>query len=90
MGADIVIAVNVMPETKSKSDSEPGIFEVIMQTIYIVSTYVAIDSLEGADVVIEPDVARFRLSDFHKVKECVNSGEEAADSAVPSIKRLLA
>ena len=39
MGADIVIAVNVMPETISKSESEPGIFEVIMQTIYIVSTY---------------------------------------------------
>lgn len=90
MGADIVIAVNVMPETISKSDSEPGIFEVIMQTIYIVSTYVAKDSLEGADIVIEPDVARFKLSDFHKVDECVKLGEEAADNAVPCIKRLLA
>lgn len=90
MGADIVIAVNVMPETISKSNAEPGIFDVIMQTIYIVSTYVAKDSLEGADIVIEPDVARFKLSDFHKVDECVKLGEEAADNAVPSIKRLLA
>lgn len=90
MGADIVIAVNVMPETIIKNDSEPGIFEVIMQTIYIVSTYVAKDSLEGADIVIEPDVARFKLSDFHKVEECVTLGEEAADNAVPRIQRLLA
>ncbi|UCC16204.1 MAG: patatin-like phospholipase family protein [Dehalococcoidales bacterium] len=90
MGADIVIAVNVMPETRSKSNAEPGIFDVIMQTIYIVSTYVAKDSLEGADIVIEPDVAGFKLSDFHKVDECVKLGEEAADNAVPRIKRLLA
>jgi NTE family protein len=90
MGAEIVIAVNVMPETKIKSDSEPGIFEVIMQTIYIVSSYVAKDSLKGADIVIEPDVARFKLSDFHKVDECVSAGEEAADTAIPHIKRVLA
>jgi hypothetical protein len=61
-----------------------------MQTIYIVSSYVAKDSLEGADIVIEPDVARLKLSDFHKVDDCVNLGEEAADNAVPGIKRLLA
>jgi NTE family protein len=90
MGADIVIAVNVMPETISSRDSEPGIFEVIMQTIYIVSSYVAKDSLEGADIVIEPDVARFKLSDFHKVDDCVKLGEEAADQVIPRIKRLLA
>jgi NTE family protein len=89
MGADIVIAVNVMPETKAKSDSEPGIFEVIMQTIYIVGSYVAKDSLKGADIVVEPDVARFKLSDFHKVDECVSAGEEAMDNAVFRIKRLL-
>jgi NTE family protein len=89
MGADIVIAVNVMPETKIKSDSEPGIFEVIMQTIYIVSSYVAKDSLKGADIVVEPDVARFKLSDFHKVDECVSAGEEAADNAVSHIRKLL-
>lgn len=89
MGADIVIAVNVMPDTISQSVTEPGFFEVIMQTIYIVSSYVAKDSLEGADVVIEPDVARFKLSDFQKVDECVKAGEEAADNAVPHIKRLL-
>ncbi|HEY95644.1 MAG TPA: patatin family protein [Dehalococcoidia bacterium] len=89
MGADIVIAVNVMPETRNKSDSEPGIFEVIMQTIYIVGSYVAKDSLKGADVVVEPDVAMIKLSDFHKVDECVSAGEEAADNAVSHIKRFL-
>jgi NTE family protein len=89
MGADVVIAVNVMPETRSKSESEPGIFEVIMQTIYIVGSYVAKDSLKGADIVVEPDVARFKLSDFHKVEECVSAGEEAMDNAVFRIKRLL-
>lgn len=89
MGADIVIAVNVMPETQSKSSSEPGIFEVVMHTINIMNSHLIKESLKGADIVIVPDVGRFKLSDFHKVDECVKAGEEAADSAVPHIKRLL-
>ncbi len=90
MGADIVIAVNVMPDTKNKSESEPGIFDVIMQTISIMNSHLVKESLAGADIVIEPDVARFKLSDFHKVDECVSAGEEAADNAVPAINKLLA
>ena len=90
MGADIVIAVNVMPETRNKSESEPGIFEVVTQTISIMNSHLIKESMEGADIVIVPDVGRFKLSDFHKVDECVEAGEEAADNAVPGIRRLLA
>ena len=90
MGADIVIAVNVMPEMRNKSDSKPGILEVVMHTISIMNSHLIKESLAGADIVIEPDVARFKLSDFHKVDECVSAGEEAADNAVSHIKRLLA
>jgi len=90
MGAEVVIAVNVMPETRNKSDSEPGIFDVVMHTISIMNSHLIKESLAGADIVVEPDVSRFKLSDFHKVDECVSAGEEAADNVVPAIKRLLA
>jgi NTE family protein len=89
MGADMVIAVNVMPYNIHRADNRPNIFDVIMQTVQIVSGYAVKDSLEGADVVIEPDVEGFKLSDFHKVDECVEKGEVAAELSINSIKRIL-
>ncbi len=89
MGADIVIAVNVMPVNIHRADNRPNIFDVIMQTVQIVGGYVARDSLGGADIVIEPDVEFFKLSDFHKVDECADVGREAAENLVPDIKKLL-
>lgn len=90
MGADIVIAVNVIPDRNVKDATEPNIFDVIMQTLHIVGYYALRSSAGGADVLIEPDMQHIALTDFHKVEECVQLGREAAEKALPDIRKLLA
>lgn len=89
MGADIVIAVNVIPERNITDKAEPNIFNVIMQTLHIVE-YAAIKaSAEGADVVLEPEVDSFAFTDFHRVDELVEKGVMCTEQALPRIQKLL-
>jgi len=99
MGADFVIAVNVIPEVADRANrisneprqkpKEPNIIHILMQSIYI-GTYAQVEhSLECVDVIIEPQVAHIGAGDFHHVGECIRQGELAAQAAVPEIKRRL-
>jgi NTE family protein len=90
MGADIVIAVNVIPDRSVRDATEPNIFDVIMQTLHIVGYCAVKESLAEADVILEPEVDNFALTDFHRVDECVEKGIESAAAAIPRIKKLLA
>ncbi|MCK4274580.1 MAG: patatin-like phospholipase family protein [Dehalococcoidales bacterium] len=99
MGADFIIAVNVSPDVAvrmGKSNKqrvaarkEPNIFQVIMQSIYITTYSLARNSLENADIVIEPDLSRIGAGDFNKARELITRGRRAAQSAIPEIKRKL-
>jgi hypothetical protein len=60
-----------------------------MKTVYIVSYRLIGASLRGADVVIEPDTRSIAFANFHKAGECINLGQEATQSSIPEIKRLL-
>ena len=99
MGADFVIAVNVIPDFAerasrvthggTKSPREPNIFSVMVQSIYI-GTYTVLNSrLESADVTIKPHLVHIGPFDFHRIQECVRQGELAAQDAIPEIKRRL-
>ncbi len=99
MGADFVIAVNVVPDMRHrvyhssneqiKEAKEPNIFSVLLRTIHIAAYQAVRSSLEGADVIIEPDVVHVGFGDFHRHKECISQGELAAQSAIPEIKMKL-
>ncbi len=94
MGADIIIAVNVIPEpsVRAKRDGEfkkLNIVNVIMQSIYIGSYLLVESSLKGADIVIEPGVAHIGVGDFHRARELISLGAQAAQEAIPEIKRRL-
>ena len=99
MGADFIIAVNVLPgvcegtcrvgKGRKVSLAEPNIIHVIMQAIQIGNYSLVRASLEDADVVIEPEVAHIGAGDFHHAPECIEQGNIAARAAIPEIKRLL-
>ena len=98
MGADFIIAVNVIPNVDKRLETaseghieakEPNIFNVIMQTINISSYRVVKHSLSGADVVIEPQVASIGHFDFHRTQECILQGKLAAQGSILEIKRQL-
>jgi NTE family protein len=96
MGADVVIAVNVIPTLKSrrkksaaKKMKQPGIFDVMMQVIDITNVKTVMESLEGADVVINPDTKGFNSADFYLAKDLILQGEIAGELAVPEIELAL-
>jgi NTE family protein len=94
MGADFVIAVNVIPDLterikQAKGFKEPGIFHVMLQSIYITTYALVRASLEGADVVIEPQVAHIGYGDFHQAADCIAQGELASQHSIPEIKKQL-
>jgi len=99
MGADFIIAVNVIPDISQRAQwagkkgvegiKAPGLIGVIMQSIYI-STYSLVRScLEEADIVIQPEVARIGYGDFHRAQECIRQGELAARESIPEVKKRL-
>ena len=99
MGADFIIAVNVNPDVTDRlgktsqkrvaARKEPNIFQIMMQSVYITTYSLARSSLENADVVIEPDLAHINAGDFNRARELVTRGRQAAEEAVPEIKRKL-
>ncbi len=99
MGADFIIAVNVNPDVTGRmgkayrqrveAHREPNLIQVIMQSIYITTYSVSRANLEKSDIVIEPDLAHIGAADFQKAPEIIRRGLEAAEKALPEIKRRL-
>jgi NTE family protein len=105
MGADVVIAVNVVPRHIHKVSHNllepeadpsvqnlprPGMLAVMLNTLDIVSSCHVNASLEEADYVIEPDMLGIGPADFQHAADCILRGELAASDAVADIHRLLA
>ena len=94
MGAEYVIAVNVLPHPEGRVSQEGegdlsrglNIFAILMQTVNISANIIATVSLEGADLVIEPDVGCVSPTDFHLASELIPRGEEAAEKALATLK----
>lgn len=90
MGADFIIAVNVLASAKnSKETREHNIFNVMMKTLSIYSYRVIESSLNGADIVIEPAVGHIPFTGFNKAEECINLGKLAAGDVISEIKKRL-
>ena len=101
MGAEFIIAVNVIPdigvggtsrmrEKSSRGFKAPNIIDVLMQSTYIGSQAMARAASKDADIVIEPQVAHIGLGDFHRAQECILQGKLAAEDSIPKLKQLLA
>lgn len=99
MGADFVIAVNVIPNAAERvsqaskrptpKPKEPNIIHVMMQSIHISSYSLVRSSLEDADIVIRPQMAHISANEFHRARECIQEGKMAAQISIPEIKRRL-
>lgn len=87
MGANFVIAVNVIPHRSIREPTEPNIFSVMMQTLHIVAHHMVQSSFSGADIIIEPEVGHIAYTDFHRAEECIRQGELAAQESIAEIKR---
>jgi len=99
MGADFVIAVNVIPDFKEKrfqTDKEgiatfkkPNIFNVVTQSFQMAQCLLVRSCLESADIVIRPRVAHIGIGDFRRRQECILQGELATKDSIIEINRQL-
>ena len=67
-----------------------SVIDVIAQSVNIMMRETSRQKLQGADVVIEPDVKDVSLFDFSQKKMLMEEGIKAARKAVPKIKELIA
>ena len=98
-GIDFVIAVNVIPDLRERHNQagkqdivafkKPNIFSVIMQSTHIAQCVLLRSCLQGAEVVIQPQVAHIGVADFRRASECITQGRLAAKDPVLEIKRRL-
>jgi predicted acylesterase/phospholipase RssA len=101
MGCNFVIAVsvtammesefcNITPETSDRPKKGPTIVQTILRSLLVQNYNLNALGVRPADVVIEPDVTGFDLTEFVRAKEAAAIGHAAALEQIPKIQQLLA
>jgi NTE family protein len=88
MGAERVIAVDI--STPPDGAATGDLMRVLLQTFSIMGRSINQFELREADVVIRPRLAGVSSADFAARSRAVQAGREAAQAALPDLKRRLA
>ncbi|MBI3013434.1 MAG: patatin-like phospholipase family protein [Elusimicrobia bacterium] len=99
MGADILISVNLTSNAAEKRVSlrrlgmfpakSPGIFNIFFKMLYTMEYQVALSKVDLSHIAIRPQMKNFSWVDFHKAKQIIPLGEEAAEESLSKIKSKL-
>jgi NTE family protein len=100
-GCNFVIAVSVTakiatefgantPDTPTYSMRTPSNLRTLLRTLEVQNFNRNAIGVRPADVVIEPEVIDFDLSEFMRARELFAVGEQAALAQIPKIQQLLA
>jgi NTE family protein len=98
--AKTTIAVNVLvdpnkrkmigPLPKNDTSGIPNIFDTLIQSIYIMEYEIIKRKILDADIIINPDVGHIQAFEFHKSKEAIKIGYEAAQKEIKKLQDLIA
>lgn len=99
-GCNFVIAVSVTakmeesvgknrPDTPTSKMRSPSTLQTVLRSYLVQSKNMNSVGVQPADVVIEPDVTRFELTEFSRTDELAAEGESATLETVSKIKELL-
>jgi NTE family protein len=86
-GADIVIAVDISENVVNFNIT--NMVDVMLQAVTIISNENTKYRRKDADVLISPDVGNVGMLDFTQKKRCMQAGIEAAQKAVPEIRKAI-
>lgn len=100
MGCNFVIAVSVTakmekqfcditPEAPTPPRKSPSVVQTLLRSLLVQNHNLNSFGVQPADVVIEPDVTGFDLTEFMRAKELAAVGEAAAVAQIPKIRQLL-
>jgi NTE family protein len=88
MGADFAVAVDVAEGINESMDFETGL-DIVLRTNDITQHSLSQMQLKEADIIIRPDLAGIRWSDFHRLEDCLKAGEDAARKKADEIRSLI-
>jgi len=77
----------VQNKVKRIDPNTPNIFEVLIQSVYLMEYEIAKLKAKEADVVITPDVGNLKVLEFYQRKEAIVKGFEAAKRVLPNIRK---
>jgi len=83
------LQVKVQKRVKRIDPNTPNIFEVLIQSVYLMEYEIAKLKAKEADIVITPDVGILKVLDFYHRKEAIIKGFEAAKKVLPNIRKLI-
>jgi predicted acylesterase/phospholipase RssA/CRP-like cAMP-binding protein len=100
-GCNFVIAVSVTakmeqafcdirPDAPAAPRKKPTVVQTLLRSLLVQNHSLNAFGVQPADVVIEPDVTGFDLTEFMRAKELAAVGEAAAREQIPKIRQLLA
>jgi NTE family protein len=100
MGCNFVIAVSVTAKMETEfcdiapgkttlRAAKPGIVPTILRSLLVQNHNLNAFGVQPADVVIEPDVTGFDMTEFMRAKELAAIGEATALEQIPKIRQLL-
>lgn len=84
-GADIVIAVDISENVVNFNVT--NLVDVVLQSVNIMFSENVGYKKKDADILITPAVGNVAMLDFTQKKRCMQAGIEAAQKAVPEIRR---
>ena len=84
-GADIVIAVDISEHVVNFNIT--NLIDVMLQAVTIMSSENVKYTRKNADVLITPAVGDVGMLDFSQKKRCMQAGIEAAQKAMPDIRK---
>ena len=87
MGAELIIAVDISSPPEAASAS--GTLEILLQTFTIMGKSINSLELQGADVVIRPQLLGISSADFGSRKRSIEAGRKAMLAALPQLRAVI-
>lgn len=88
LGADYVIAVDLLPWERDTPKEPSNIIELSLMSLYSLMRATQSDGPQ-AHLTIRPDVGHVRLMDLGAAPELIEAGRAATESAIPELLRVL-
>ncbi|MCF0243108.1 MAG: patatin-like phospholipase family protein [Treponema sp.] len=79
LGADIIIAMDVMGNVTCEPSQIDDLYDSSMQFINLVISNNSSEQYRYADLVLTPDLSRFNIADFIHVQDIMNAGQDCIE-----------
>ena len=80
---------NITPQTQRVPKKGPTVVQTILRSLLVQNYNLNDFGVRPADVVIEPDVTSYDLTEFVRAREIAAIGEATALEQIPRIQQLL-